>query len=166
MNQFDPELFEAELRELKPSRAPSEFIEKLEERLCPSTTQLPPRANPPSPKVIHIPNIWRWLVPASALAAAVVAILLLRAPTQSARPQQTQTSVAPATPALEADNVEMAQQLVASFDAVGHLASGEPVRFRCREWIDEINLKDSQQGVAVQQRTPRLEIVSINFETY
>src|SRR3982751_6013918 len=125
MNQFDPESFEAELRELKPSRVPDEFIKRMEERLSPSTSQLPPRGNRPSPGIIRFQNIWRWLVPASAIAAAVVAILFLRAPTQSARPQQTQTAFAAATPALEADNVEMAQELVASFDAVGHLPTGE-----------------------------------------
>ena len=71
-----------------------------------------------------------------------------------------------AEPALKADKVELDQQLVASFDAVARLPSGQPVRFRCREWADAVVLSDSASGIVVEQRTPRLEVVPVSFETY
>jgi hypothetical protein len=107
----------------------------------------------------------RWLVPTTA-AAAAVAVLLVWRPAGLQPDPHGQPIFPLASPALKADDVEIGRQLVAAFDAVGHLPDGEPVRFRCREWADEVVLHDSARGIVVEQRTPRLEIVAVNYETY
>jgi hypothetical protein len=67
---------------------------------------------------------------------------------------------------VKADDVRIDQQLVSTFDAVALLPTGEPVRFRCREWMDEVVLRDSRRGVEVARRVPRVEVVPVRFETY
>jgi len=56
--------------------------------------------------------------------------------------------------------------LVATFDAVGQLPDGEPIRLRCRQWRDEVILRDSARGVVIERQSPRLEVVPVKFETY
>jgi len=73
---------------------------------------------------------------------------------------------AKAAPALKADNVQIDQELLSAFDTVARLPSGEPVRFRCRTWMDQVVLTDKQRGVVIEQRTPRIEVVPVRFETY
>ncbi|HEY9175623.1 MAG TPA: hypothetical protein VI136_25370, partial [Verrucomicrobiae bacterium] len=70
------------------------------------------------------------------------------------------------SPPMKADQVEIDRKLLASFDAVASLPDGEPVRFRCREWVDAVTLRDSDRGVEITHRTPRLEVVPVSFETY
>jgi hypothetical protein len=70
------------------------------------------------------------------------------------------------TPPLKADSVQIDEQLVGAFDAVGRLPNGEPVRFHCREWMDNVVLRDKTRGVVIEQRTPRVEVVPVRFETY
>jgi len=106
----------------------------------------------------------RWLAPAAAVAAVVALVVWLPSKRESQQ-RSNQRSVA-AESALKADNVELDQQLVASFDAVARLPSGQPVRFRCREWADAVVWSDSASGIVVEQRTPRLEVVPVSFETY
>jgi len=67
---------------------------------------------------------------------------------------------------IKADDVEIDQRLVSSFDAVAQLPSGLPVRFRCREWADEVVLRDTARGIVIEQRAPRLEVVPVSFEMY
>jgi hypothetical protein len=74
-------------------------------------------------------------------------------------------TAAPGSP-LKADDVQIDEQLVSTFDAVAPLPSGEPVRFRCRQWLDEVVLRDSKRGVEVTRRVPRVEVVPVSFETY
>ena len=69
-------------------------------------------------------------------------------------------------PLLKADKVEIDRQLVADFDAIARLPSGEPVRFRCQQWMDKVWLRDSAAGLVIERTTPRLEIVPVRFETY
>jgi hypothetical protein len=66
----------------------------------------------------------------------------------------------------EADEIEIGRTLVATFDAVAELPSGEPVRFRCQQWADTTMFRDRARGIAVEQSTPRLEIVPISLDTY
>ena len=73
---------------------------------------------------------------------------------------------APAQTTLKADTVEIAREWVGSFDAVARMPGGEPVRFRCREWTDAVVWRDSAHGIVVEQRTPRLEVVPVSFDTY
>ena len=56
--------------------------------------------------------------------------------------------------------------MVASFDAVARLPGGEPVRFRCREWADDVVVRDPARGIVIERRTPRLEVVPVSIETY
>jgi DNA-directed RNA polymerase specialized sigma24 family protein len=71
-----------------------------------------------------------------------------------------------ALPVLEADDVEIDRRLITAFEAVATLPTGEPVRFRCSEWSDEVVLRDRARGVVIEQRTPRFEVVPVRFETY
>ena len=65
-----------------------------------------------------------------------------------------------------ADAVQLSQELVSDFEAVGELPSGEPVRFHCREWNDTAVFHDSRRGLVIEQKVPRLEVVPVGFETY
>ncbi|MEO7677843.1 MAG: hypothetical protein ABIV39_13875, partial [Verrucomicrobiota bacterium] len=76
-------------------------------------------------------------------------------------------SVAATAPVgLSADDVKIDHQLVSSFDAVTYLPGGEPVRLQCENWMDEVVLSDKSQGLVVENRTPRFEIVAVKYETY
>ncbi len=163
MNDREHELFEAELCRLKPAEPPKEFMARLAAAQPMQGVQPNVRSRP-----ARQPDVWRvllrWLVPAMAAAAAVAALLVW----QSSNPEgpQHQPVIAPAKSALKADDVEIDRKLVAVFDAVMRMPGGEPVRFRCQEWMDNVALRDSARGVEVEQRTPRLEIVPVGFETY
>jgi hypothetical protein len=98
------------------------------------------------------------MVPATAL--LVVGVIVWQANLPARR-----GSEAAGSP-MKADDVQIDQQLVSTFDAVAPLPSGEPVRFRCREWLDEVVLRDSKRGVEVARRVPRVEVVPVSFETY
>jgi hypothetical protein len=102
--------------------------------------------------------VLRWLAPA--VAVVVVGAIIWRANLPAGRGPETIS-----TP-IKADDVRIDQQLVSTFDAVAPLPSGEPVRFRCREWMDEVVLRDSRRGVEVTRRVPRVEVVPVRFETY
>jgi hypothetical protein len=92
----------------------------------------------------------------------VLALVVARNQRDGSAPPRT----ARVEPTLKADEVVIDRKLLASFDTVANLPDGEPVRFRCREWVDAVTLRDSGRGVEVEQRTPRLEVVPVSFETY
>jgi hypothetical protein len=98
--------------------------------------------------------------------AVVVAMLFWLRPAAEIGKTTPQPRVTQAKTALKADNVEIDRQLLTSFDAVARLPGGEPVRFRCREWMDQLVVRDSSRGVVIEQRAPHLEIVPVGFETY
>ncbi len=160
MKDREIEPFEAELRSLKPARPPEELIARLAE------------ARPALPTPIqadHRPWPWwriaSWIAPATAGVALVAALLIGRLnPADNA--VKTQPGATPTPPVFQADNVEIDQQLVASFDAVAEMPDGAPVRFRCREWTDQVVLRDSAQGVVIERRVPRLEIEPVRFEVF
>ena len=102
--------------------------------------------------------VLRWLVPATAV--LVVGVIVWRANVPTGRGPQA------ANNPVRANDVQIDQQLVSTFDTVAALPSGEPVRFRCREWMDEVVLRDSRRGVEVTRRVPRVEVVPVRFETY
>ena len=105
-----------------------------------------------------VPSLVRLLLPATALVVVGAIIWRANLPAKPA-PESRLTPV-------RADHVRIDQQLVSSFDTVAPLPSGEPVRFRCREWMDEVMLRDSRRGVEVTRRVPRVEVVPVRFETY
>jgi hypothetical protein len=155
----DLERFEQELRSLTPARPPAEFIARLRELEPP--VPAPRRAE-------HLAHwnwahLLRWLIPATALlvAAGFVWLKFVHTGSHGGRPLAVSVS-----PPLKADSVQIDEQLVGAFDAVGRLPDGEPVRFHCREWMDNVVLRDKTRGVVIEQRTPRVEVVPVRFETY
>jgi len=163
MNGCDPELFEAELRKLTPARPPAELMARLAAaRPAPAAPVFPqPKTQNPQPLW---PLLLRWLAPAAAV-AALTAALLVWWPQPENQQHKNQLTAAAQLP-MKADAVEIGQQLVAAFDAVARLPDGQPIRFRCREWSDEVVLRDSARGIVIEQRMPRLEVVPVSFETY
>jgi len=164
VNDREEQSFEAELRRLKPARPPEDFLARL------VAAQPAPRPQPATESLpLRRPGTWwsplRWLAPAAAVAAAVFAVLVWSPTTTEMKPQH-KPALAPARPALAADDVEIDRTLVAAYDAVARLPGGEPVRFRLNEWADNVTLRDSARSVVVEQRTPRLEVVPVGFDVY
>jgi hypothetical protein len=165
MNDSDFERFEQELLRINPAEPPPEYLGQL--------LRLPARAarNPVAARwgllceSIRASLLWRlrWLIPAAALAVAMGLVWTRPAPLHS----RIRGAVA-ATPflPLKADSLRVHEHLVSSFDAIGRLSTGEPVRFRCREWMDEVVVSDKDRGFVLEQRTPRVEVIPVRFETY
>jgi hypothetical protein len=105
----------------------------------------------------HWLSLWRWVAPATAVLLAGVFTWRF-ALSHSGRIS--------GTPVLKADDVQITEQLVSSFDAVARLPSGEPVRFRYQKWMDEVVMKDTKRGVVIEQRAPRVEVIPVGFDTY
>jgi anti-sigma-K factor RskA len=159
MNDHELESFEAELRALKPAPPPPELLARLE-TASPIKELTPPR--PALRARWQAPNFWRWFAPATAVVALALAFGIGRwqhgpAPKQAATPPQV-----PASP----DVVEIDRQLVASYDAIAEVSGGIPVRFHCQEWEDKVFFRDPLRGIAIERRTPRLEVVPVSLETY
>ena len=166
------EAFEAELRNVKATPPPEALISRL--------LAVRPR---PGPAVIDLVQsepqgyawvrLLRWLAPATAL-GMLLFITLGRHPSPPAgrsgiSSQQLQTASASLASVVQPgnpDEIEIGRKLVATFDAVAELPSGEPVRFRCQEWSDTTVFRDRARGIAIERSTPRLEIVPISFDTY
>ena len=163
MNGLEQEKMEAELRRVTPARLPANLMNRL------VAAKPPVKAQPPARRFTDSgPHSWlrnlRWLMPATAVTAvAVVAVwradLLppgaLRAPAPNV--------IAASS---KGGDVKIDRELLSSFDAIGRLPDGEPVRFRCQNWMDQVVLRDQKSGLVVQQRTPRMEITPVRFETY
>ena len=134
-----------------------------------SKLNIVPNVLAPQPSTFNPQPFWnlllRWLTPVAA-AAAVVAALLFWLPHKRAGTQHAMTVAAPQKAAANADQVEIDQQLVGLFDAVAQLPSGQPVRFRCRQWDDEVVVRDPGGKLVVESRTPRLEVVPVRLEIY
>lgn len=178
MNDKELEFLEAQLRSVRPAQPPVDFLQRLKSaapvpvanRQAQTAAAVPP--GPRQRTAAHekfsaseatirpgwLPLLLRWLVPAAAV--LVVAAIIWRTNLPSPRPPQT------ASTPMKADDVRIDRELVSAFDAVALLPSGEPVRFRCREWMDEVVLRDSRRGVEVKRRVPRVEVVPVRFETY
>lgn len=159
MNDCEHGLFEAELRRLKPAEPPEELMTRLAAALPARSPQAAARVRPAQP-----PDTWwvllRWLAPG--LAAAVAVVVMLMPWTK----QPSRLAAVNASPAPRTNNVEIDRQFVAAFDTVARMPDGEPVRFRCREWMENVILRDPAQGVVVEHRTPHFEIVPVGFEIY
>jgi hypothetical protein len=163
MNEHDDDLFAKDLHRLIPAKPPQDFLDRL--ALIPQAAQSSQDTRQAAPKSSRRWNPFLfWLTPA-AVAATVVVLLVTRS-SGPLPPPAGRMDVPDAKPMLKADDVEIDRQLVASFDTVAQMPDGEPVRFRLREWSDGLILRDSVRGVVIEQRTPRLEIVPVNFEVY
>lgn len=175
MNERDLDSFEADLQRLRPTTPPEPFrarLHALHAQLQPTALRQPdplPPTRPGFAQIVFSRIGAPWRLPGWFAATAASALLLgslgwlafgPSSPLSARRPGRS------AGPILKADKVEIGQDLVATFDAVARLPNGEPVRFRCQEWSDQMVFRASSQGVEIEQRTPRLEIVPVRFETY
>lgn len=160
MMQEEQERLEASLRQILPAAPPPDLVERL--RAAPVEAQaISRRATVRTFRWRDVFVGWRGLavaVPASAV--MLIAWLGLRS---VAMPDKVKSSDASG---IRADAVQVDHSLVASFDTVAQLPDGEPVRFRCREWQDNVVIHDDAHGVVISKSSPRVEVVPLRFETY
>jgi len=155
----DLDNFELELRRLPPSAVPQDLMARLR---AAQAEPMPSRRLAP-PKELRWTDWlagWRglaWVLPAAA------AMLIWLAWHPAVGPGRAGLAEAHG---IKADAVRVDHSLIASFDTVAQLPDGEPVRFRCREWHDDLVVKDEANGVFITQSTPRVEVVPVRFETY
>src|SRR6266850_5147168 len=169
MDENELERFEAELRRVRPARPPEDFLQRLKSEtpalVRERQAELAQPDRPAASEKVRWPkpvawSFWlgpmlRWIVPATAVLA--VAAIVWQANLPASR------VLATAGSPMRADDVRIDEQLVSTFDAVVPLPSGEPVRFRCRQWLDEVVLRDSKRGVEVARQVPRVEVVAVQF---
>lgn len=166
MSDHDQEKFEAQLRRIKPAALPEDFNARLlaaqpkRDVLVGSVTFASIFQN----YLQLLRRSLRWSIPAAAMILGVLVVWRESRPGGSALDSQANVAAAPVV--MTADDVKIDQQLVSSFDAVARLPSGEPVRFRCENWVDEVVLSDKSKGMVVENRQPRFEVVALGFETY
>ena len=158
MNHPELESFETELRSLSPAQPPAELLERLAARRPVPAQVLKAQAGAPGRTWVDVLN---WFMPATAVAALVIGGLVLMAPHTGKSP----AGVA-AVPSAPEETVEIDRELLASYDAIAQLASGEPVRFHCREWDEKVTVRDPARGIAIERRIPRLEVTPVSLETY
>lgn len=158
------ELLEVELRRLKPAGPPKEFMARL--AAIPPPAPMPSEQSPPP---LPVGDAWRqilrWLAPATAGVALIIAAMVWLSLKPATEAGRSKPGIA-AKSALKPDDVQIDRQLVAAYDAVAQMPDGEPVRFRCQQWMDELILRDAARGIQIEQRTPRFEIVAAKLETY
>ena len=163
MSDFDPEVFEKELGKLRPARTPGGLLRRMAD-----TTAIPRPERVPPGILQRFSQYWTWLrwAVAGTVAVAFLVGLVVHNPSRTMLPDGARSTPNSAKPLLKANSVELDQRLVASFDAVAELPDGEPVRLRCRQWLDAVVLRDSARGVVIERQSPRFEVVPVRFETY
>jgi hypothetical protein len=166
MSERDNELFEAELKRLKPAPLPADLLGRIEQRVSAAAPRETEANQAPEPRVAGWWLWLRWLAPATAVVLAALVVMSQGGKHRITTPPAPAAATAASEPILKADEVEVDQELLGSFEAVADLPDGEPVRFRCRQWIDEVTFRDSARGVEVVQRVPRMEVVPVSFASY
>jgi len=167
VTEHEQEGFEAQLRQVKPGGLPEELMVRLRTSVVssPAATSRNSGQSRPSPDFLQI---LKWLIPATA-AILITAVIWRNQQDVTGRSVSNTPSkgiAAAATPLLKADNVQIGKELVSSFDAVAMLPGGEPVRFRCQQWMNKVVVDDEKQGLLVESRSPRFVVVPVGFETY
>jgi hypothetical protein len=152
------EIFERNLRKVKPASVPESLLTRLRKQ-CSTEEQLSPVRERSQVRVSNFLRLLQWLTPATAAILLTVAVV-------RRGDYEGHDRVAKDLPALKADDVRINQALVSSFDAVATLPSGEPIRFRCQTWMDQVAVSDNSRGLSIENRTPRVEVVPIGYETY
>ena len=147
------ELFEKELCRRRPAALPERFKTRLFAARPFDQVTAARQTKTPAMREWAWFSFLRWAVPATAL--IVAGFLAWR----FAVPHGT-------NPVLKPDDVQITEQLVSSFDAVAKLPTGEPVRFRYQKWVDDVVMKDRKRGVVIEQRSPRVEVIPVGFDTY
>jgi len=159
--QDELDKLEAGFRRISPGAVPAELMDRLravEAEIRPARPQVRP-----APPWAHLLALWRGL--RVAVPAAAVVLLAWCAWHPAGAPGPARLSP-PGSSGIKASTVQVGHSLVASFDTVAQVPGGDPVRFRCRAWQDDVVIHDGAHGVEVSQSTPRLEIVPVRFETY
>jgi hypothetical protein len=150
---------EAELRQIPPAEVPLELMEKL--RVVTIGEHPVNRRQAGSAfRWLDIFTGWRFM--ATATAAAIV-LIAWGVSLPNAVPNKTNQ---PQSSGMDVTAVQAGHSLVASFDMVAQLPGGEPVRFRCREWQDDVVIHDKVHGMMISKSTPRIEVIPVRFETY
>ncbi|HUC85363.1 MAG TPA: hypothetical protein VL970_09245 [Candidatus Acidoferrales bacterium] len=151
---------EAAFRQIQPAAPPPALLARL--RAAEPAPRGVPDATPQRAGCwARLPALWRGLIFAFPATAALVLIWF------AWHPISPSAKVAPPTSAqIKPDAVQVGHSLLASFDTVAQLPGGAPVRFRCREWQDDVVIRDSAHGVEVTQSTPRVEVIPVRFEIY
>ena len=161
MNEHEEQRTEAILRGIAPAQPPADFMARM---VAAGPVE---QAEPPAQHARVARRGWlpllRWLVPATAVVVAGLGIWRFGA--HPAPPARHETAGS-TTPTLTADEVHIDRELVSAFDAVGQMTNGEPVRFHCQQWMDNVELRDTARGLVVQQQRPRLEVLPVSFEPY
>jgi hypothetical protein len=158
----EPERIEEGLRRIRPAAAPQDLMERLRAaRLeMQPASRLAPRRN------LHRASWfagWRGLAVAAGPAVAMVLLFVWLTPRPPYGPAKIKISD---LHGIKANAVQVGHSLMASFDAVAQLPGGEPVRFHCLKWQDDVVIHDDAQGLVISQSTPRVEVVPVRFETY
>jgi len=161
LNDHELQRFEAELRRAAPAPLPEQFMTRLRAAKLAAEPARRMRFEP-KPGWTRWWRLGRWAAPA--MAAAVVGLMVGKGKVDL-------QSIATKKPlavagGLKVDDVQVDHELVNSFDVVATLPGGLPVRFRCRQWKDQLVVTDRSRGVEVQQDSPLVEVVPVRFETY
>lgn len=166
MTDREQQEFEAALRRTRPVKLPEELRSRL---LAAAPSPKKARSAPPWPAlaVLGWLRVLRLAAPAAAVVLIAAVIVWRNAAPSKPNPagSKSRSGLIVAAP-LKADDVKIEHDLVSSFDTLARLPGGEPVRFRCNQWMDEITFSNKAQGLVLQERTPRLEILTVGFETY
>ena len=159
--QDEFEKFEAGLRRVSPTAPPPELMERLRTAVA--------EAQPAGRKTNSWSFRWAnpfasWRGPATFVSAAAAAMVLLWL-TWHPSAGESKATAAEST-GIKANAVQVGHSLLASFDTIAQVPGGEPVRFRCREWQDDVVVHDDAHGLVISKSTPRVEIVPVRFEVY
>jgi hypothetical protein len=161
MNEQEQERYESELRRTPPAPLPAHFMARLQ-----AAKPGPERGS----RRLFLPDHpslgWRVLLHlvAPAMAVVLAGFLVVRLKVKSEGSAKERPLAA--TVGLKANDLQVDQELVSSFDVVATLPNGQPVRFRCRQWKDQLVVTDKSRGVEIEQNSPRVEVVPVRFETY
>lgn len=165
MTEREQKEFECVLRKTRLVKLPGE----LRSRLLAAAPPKKARSAPPWPALVALGwlRVLRLAVPAAA-AVLIAAVVVWRSasPSKPAPASAKSKAGLAVAPPLKADDVQIDQELVSSFDTLARLPGGEPVRFRCNQWLDQITLSNQANGLVLQESTPRLEVLTVGFETY
>ncbi|HOW63772.1 MAG TPA: hypothetical protein P5186_08930 [Candidatus Paceibacterota bacterium] len=158
----EEQAFEAELRRLRPAQPPEEVLAQWES--APLRSDRAGELEQGCRPAFSIGALLRsWYRPAMALLALGLLVAGWRV---WVRHESNPIVASNGTAPLVADDVIIDRQLVAAFEGLAELPTGEPIRFTCYEWIDRVTVRDTARGVMIESREPRRELVPASLVTY
>lgn len=159
MSNEDWKTIEKELERLSPAPLPAEFEKRLyAARPVMADPQLH-RSLQPSSSVWRILRL-RWIAPAFATAVAIIWFCLPRQSTVSNSPAISEARFT----RLTVDRVEIDRQLIDAFEGLAQMPDGQPLRFRCYDWVEHVRLCDSIQNVVFERNEPHREIIPVRYD--